>query len=270
MELPTFDEVPVREALLNAVAHRDYRLGGSVFVRQYPRRLEVGSPGGLPAGITPENILDRQKPRNRRLAEALARCGLIERSGQGMNLMFENAIRHGKPLPSFAGTSAHETRLTLHGGVESPAFVRFMDRLGDEILRAFSTHDFLALNYIHREQPLPEHLRQRPPALVSAGAVEIIGRGRGARYLLSHSLYAAMGQKGVRTRKRGLDTETKKALLEKHLRDQGETGAPLSELQQVLPADSKRSVQRLLEELRREKRIDLRGQRRWARWVRIE
>src|SRR5579885_3106814 len=54
VELPTFDEVSVREALLNAVAHRDYRLGGSVFVRQYPQRLEVVSPGGLPPGVTPE------------------------------------------------------------------------------------------------------------------------------------------------------------------------------------------------------------------------
>jgi ATP-dependent DNA helicase RecG len=82
MDLPTFDEVPVREAVLNALAHRDYRLGGSVFVRQYAKRLEVVSPGGLPPGITPENIIDQQNPRNRRLAEALAKCGLIERSGR--------------------------------------------------------------------------------------------------------------------------------------------------------------------------------------------
>jgi ATP-dependent DNA helicase RecG len=121
MDLLTFDEVPVREALLNAMAHRDYRLGGSVFVRQYPQRLEVVSPGGFPPGITAANVLDQQNPRNRRLAEALAKCGLIERSGQGMNLMFETAIRQGKALPSFAGTAAHEVRLTLDGKVSSPA-----------------------------------------------------------------------------------------------------------------------------------------------------
>jgi ATP-dependent DNA helicase RecG len=70
-DIPTFDEVTVREALLNAVCHRDYHLGGSVFVRQYPRRLEIVSPGGFPLGITPENIIDQQNPRNRRLAEVL-------------------------------------------------------------------------------------------------------------------------------------------------------------------------------------------------------
>jgi ATP-dependent DNA helicase RecG len=120
----TFDEESVRESVLNAVAHRDYRHGGSVFVRQYPKRLEVISPGGFPAGITPENILDGQNPRNRRLAEALAKCGLIERSGQGVNLMFENAVRQGKALPSFVGTTADEVRLTLEGAVQHPDMIR--------------------------------------------------------------------------------------------------------------------------------------------------
>ncbi len=166
VELPTFDEVTVREALLNAVAHRDYRLGGSVFVRQFAHRLEVVSPGGLPTGITPANILDQQNPRNRRLAEALAKCGLIERSGQGMNLMFESAIRQGKALPSFAGTSAHEVRLTLYGTVASPAFVRFIERLGEEKLKSFSTYDFLALDYLRREQSVPEHLKASLPSLI--------------------------------------------------------------------------------------------------------
>ncbi len=99
LKIPTFDEQVVREAILNAVSHRDYRLGGSVFVRQFPRRMEIVSPGGLPAGITPQNILDRQSPRNRRIAEAFARCGLIERSGQGINRMFEQSIKQSKPLP---------------------------------------------------------------------------------------------------------------------------------------------------------------------------
>lgn len=267
VELPTFAEVSIREALLNAVAHRDYRLGGSVFVRQYPHRLEVVSPGGFPPGITTSNVLDQQNPRNRRLAEALSKCGLIERSGQGMNLMFESAVREGKPLPSFAGTSAHEVRLTLEGTVRSPAFVRFMERLGEETLRSFSTYDFLALDYLHRDQPLPEHLAARLPGLIAIGAVESVGRGKGTRYLLSQRLYAEIGARGVYTRKRGLDHETNKALLEQHLRLRGDEGAPLSELRQVLPSESESGVQRLLNELRSEDRIFLRGKRRWARWV---
>jgi ATP-dependent DNA helicase RecG len=68
-------------------------------------------------------------------------------------------------------------------------------------------------------------------------------------------------------RKRGLDRETNKALLEQHLREQGEDGSPLSELRQVLPSESGRSIQHLLAELREEGRVALHGQRRWARWV---
>ena len=266
MDIPTFDERPVREGVLNAVAHRDYRLGGSVFVRQYPRRLEVVSPGGLPPGVTPANILDQQNPRNRRLAEALAKCGLIERSGQGMNLMFETAVRQSKPLPSFAGTSAHEVRLTLEGGVRDPAFVRFIERLGDEALRKFATRDYLVLEYLHREHEVPAELKDRLPELIRMGAVEVMGRGKGTRYLLSEGLYAALGAKGTHTRKKGLDRDTNKALLLKHLVKQGDGGAPLAELRQVLPALTEVAVQTLLQELRNDGQVVLEGQKRWARW----
>lgn len=163
-DIPTFDEVAVREALLNAVAHRDYRLGGSIFVRQYARRLEIVSPGGFPPGIAPDNILDQQNPRNRRLAEALARCGLIERSGQGLNLMVESAIRQSKPLPDFGGSSSHEVRLTLAGTVQDPTFIRFLERVGEERLRSFSTHDFLVLDALRRHQALRPALETRLPA----------------------------------------------------------------------------------------------------------
>jgi ATP-dependent DNA helicase RecG len=266
IELPTFDEVAVRESLLNAVAHRDYRLGGSVFVRQYAQRLEVVSPGGLPAGITTANILDQQNPRNRRLAEALAKCGLIERSGQGMNLMFESAIRQGKALPSFAGTSHHEVWLTLYGTIVSPAFARFIERLGNERLRSFSTYDFLALDYLRREQSVPEHLEACLPGLISAGAVESIGRGRGTRYILARGLYAALGGKGVYTRKKGLDRETNKALLLKHIQDNAKSGAQMEEFRQVLPALSRSQIQVLLRELRRDRLVHSVGATRAARW----
>lgn len=266
MDLPTFDEVPVREAVLNAVAHRDYRLGGSIFVRQFAKRLEIVSPGGLPPGITPENIIDEQNPRNRRLAEALGKCGLIERSGQGLNLMMESAVRQGKPLPSFAGTAAHEVRLTLEGGVRNPAFVRFMERLGEEKLRSFSTLDYLALERLEQGKALSTELRDRVPSLIAAGAVETIGRGKGVRYILSEALYATLGAKGTYTRQRGLDRNTNKALLVAHLTQQSPQGAPLAELRQVLPTLPESAVRDLLRELRDEGKLVLRGERRWARW----
>ena len=265
-ELPTFDEMPVREAILNAVCHRDYRAIGSVFVRQFARRLEVISPGGLPNGVTTENILEQQQPRNRRLAEAFAKCGLVERAGQGMNLIYEQAILHSKPLPDFTGTTAREVRLTLNGNITNPGFVRFLEKVGEERLAAFSTFDLLVLDLLQQGRPVPQNLRSRLPALVEEGIVETVGRGRGARYLLSKGLYQELGRKGTYTRKRGLDKQTNKELLVKHVQDNRTSGSPLAELQQVLPHLSESNVQRLLGELRAEGRVCLRGHRRWAKW----
>ena len=67
-DIPTFNERVIREAVLNAVSHRNYQLAGSIFVHQYRNRLVLESPGGFSLGITPENILYRQAPRNKRIA----------------------------------------------------------------------------------------------------------------------------------------------------------------------------------------------------------
>jgi len=265
-ELPTFDERPVREAILNAVCHRDYHAAGSVFLRQFSRRLEVISPGGWPPGVTTENVLDQQQPRNRRLAEAFSKCGLVERAGQGMNLMFERAIMQSKPLPDFTGTVAHEVRITLQGTVGNPAFIRFLEKVGQESLASFSTHDFLILDLLQREEPVPDDLKPRLANLKEHGIIESVGRGRGTRYLLSRRFYAEAGQKGTYTRKRGLDREANKALLLQHLLENAPTGSPLSELHQVLHDLSESLVQRLLNELREEGKVLLSGKRRWAKW----
>jgi ATP-dependent DNA helicase RecG len=269
-EIPTFDEAVIREAILNAFCHRDYRLPGSVFVRQFSRRLEVTSPGGFPPGITPENVLDEQNPRNRRLAEALGRCGLIERSGQGMNLMFERCIRQSKPLPDLTGTTDREVRLVLNGNITDPAFLRFMERLGEETLAGFNTRDMLLLDLLHRTDSIPAEYRNRAQRLIELGVIETVGRGRGTRYLLSRRFYTAMGRPGVYTRRRGLDREEHKALLLKHLRGVGKSGSPISELQQVLPSVSRSHLKRLLDEMRSEGAVTLRGERRWARWVAVD
>ncbi|MEI6242391.1 MAG: ATP-binding protein [Chlamydiota bacterium] len=71
----------------------------------------IPSPGGFPYGISAENILWKQHPRNRRIAEVFLKCGLVERSGQGANLMFKETICQGKFLPNFDHTD--ETQVFL-------------------------------------------------------------------------------------------------------------------------------------------------------------
>lgn len=265
-DIPTFEERSVREAVLNAISHRDYQLGGNVFVRQYPRRLTIESPGGFPIGITVENVLDRQSPRNRRIAEVFAKCGLVERSGQGMNLMFERSIQHGKPRPDFTGTDNYNVVLTLRGQVQDFRFLQFLERVGRETQVSFGTHDFLVLDLVHREQTVPDSLRQCLQKLLELGAVERVGRGRGTRHILSRRFYAVLRKKGVYTRKKGLDRETNKALLLKHIRDNAKEGSTLAELRQVLPSLSRASVQWMLRQLKDEGHLYLKGRTKAARW----
>jgi ATP-dependent DNA helicase RecG len=265
-DIPTFSEAAIREAILNAVSHRDYRLGESVFVRQFPRRIEIVSPGGFPPGVTEGNILWRQSPRNRRIAETFAKCGLVERSGQGVNRMFEECIKESKPCPDFAGSDDYQVSLRLSGEVQDPAFLRFLERVGREKVSSFTTEDLLVLDLINREEPVPDELRSCLEGLREQGVVETFGRGRGARHILSRRFYGFLGKRGVYTRKRGLDRAANKALLFEHIKDNRSEGSPLRELMQVLPALSRRQVQRLLTELRDEGLAHCTGRTRTGRW----
>ena len=265
-EVSTFDEKVLREAVLNAFCHRDYRDNRSVFVRQYCARIDVTNPGGFPPGITPANILDEQNPRNRRLAEALARCGLVERAGQGLDLMVSRSVRQGKPAPDFSKSMPHEVRLTLDGRITDPQFLAFLEHVGRRALSSFSAHDLLVLDHLHREDKVPPELRSRLPRLIRLGVVESVGRGRGTRYLLSRKAHAALGSSGTYTRQRGLDRAQNKALLLKHIEGSAETGAKFEEFQQALPGLSRDQVQTLVRELKREGLVVSRGATKAARW----
>jgi ATP-dependent DNA helicase RecG len=139
--------------------------------------------------------------------------------------------------------------------------------LGEEALSRFQTLDFLALDALSRGQILTESMKARLPALVDAGAVESVGRGKGMRFFLSRELYQEMGEPGSYTRRKGLDHETNKALLIQHLSNCGGMGAPMKELEQVLPAQSRTSIRRMLSELQGEGRVVLVGTKSASRWL---
>jgi ATP-dependent DNA helicase RecG len=266
LDIPTFSEASTREAILNAVGHRDYRNQGSVFIRQFPRRLEIVSPGGFPPGISVENIIDRQSPRNRRLVDSFARCGLVERAGQGFNRIYEESIRQGKSLPDFTHTDAYQVALTFHGELQDPLFLQFLEKIGRDRSTLFTTHELLVLDLVRREQTVARELRPMLQSLVDEGIIERLGRGRGVRYLLSRRYYRAAGKSGIYTRKKGLDRETNRQLLLKHIRESGSEGAPLKELHQVLNFLSGGQVRFLLQGLKSEGKITMRGYARGARW----
>ena len=101
---PTF---AVREALVNALCHRDYKLTGRrVEVRQFDDRLEISSPGGLPGYMTLDNIVEEHFSRNPRLVNGLFEWGYIEQLGLGIDRMIEEMVQSGHPMPDLQGRPA--------------------------------------------------------------------------------------------------------------------------------------------------------------------
>lgn len=171
-----------------------------------------------------------------------------------------------KPLPDFSRTSEHSVWLTLHGEIQDPEFLRFLEEVGRERLATFSIEDFLVVDLVHREQPVPARLAARLSYLLDQGVLERVGRGRGVHYLLSRRFHRFLGKGGVYTRRRGLDRETNKTLLLRHIEGTSETGSRLEELQQVLPGLSRDQVRTLLRELKQGGLIEVRGITNAARW----
>lgn len=266
-DIPTFNERVVREAILNAVSHRNYQMSGSVFIRQYPSRLVIESPGGFPHGVSLENILDRQVPRNRRIAEILALCGFVERSGQGMNLIYELSIKEAKQLPDFTGSDVNFVVLTLNGLVIDAKMLSVIKRIGDERMESLATIDLLTINALYHNFPLTDGMKARLKHLIEMGLVEHIGR---KSYVLARSLYEAVGEAGVHTRIVGLDRETNKELILKHVRQNGQKGTPFKEFYQVLPGLSRGQLQALVNALRKEGRIYCEGRTSAARWFAVD
>lgn len=266
-DIPTFNERVVREAILNAVSHRNYQMGGSIFIRQYRDRLTVESPGGFPNGISLDNILNRQLPRNRRIAEILALCGLVERSGQGMNIIYELSVREAKELPDFTDTDDNFVSITLHGLVLDVNMLSLINRIGNDQMETLSTEDFLVINALYHGTPITDNLRNRLKRLTDMGITEHVGH---SKYVLARGLYAVAGKSGVHTRIVGLDRDTNKELLLKHIRENGSNGAPFKELQQVLPGLSRGQITTLLRELRKDKYITCIGQTSAAKWIAAE
>ncbi len=203
------DEAVYREALLNALTHRDYQSRDAVHVHLYPNRLDILNPGGLPGGITPGNILRHQpKRRNPLLADVLARLGLIEQAGVGVDKMFGLMLRHGKEPPEFT-TYPDAVELSLHSMGFDAEFVRFVARKQEE-LQTLSLDMLIVLSVLAREgeatrAALARALQlaeDRTPRLLrqmeDTRLIERAGVGRGIAYLLGPEAREALQQASLR------------------------------------------------------------------------
>ncbi|MEM7128334.1 MAG: ATP-binding protein [Chloroflexota bacterium] len=186
-EYPTF---AVREALVNAVAHRDYRLNGrSIEIRMYTDRLEITSPGGLPAHITIDNIVEEHYSRNPRLVNGLYQWGYIEELGLGVDRMIEDMMAMGHQPPTFEAKSHRFTVILYNRRETVQAVPKWESNMNERQMKALQyMKEHKSINNRQYREICPnvgaETLRLDMVDLVNKGIILKIGEKRGTRYIL--------------------------------------------------------------------------------------
>lgn len=183
-----------------------------------------------------------------------------------MNRIFESCIRESKQAPDFTNSDDYHFCITLRGAIQHPEFLRVLERIGKERVLSFSLDDFIVLQAVFEEKPIQPRFIKSLHMLLDEGIIEKHAGQRKKPYVLSRRLYAAIGKPGVHTRRAGLDKNTNKELLLKHIRESEPDGAKMEEFLQVLPAFNRRMIQNLLYALRKESRIYCSGAKKGARW----
>jgi len=188
-EQPEYPGFAVREALVNAIAHRDYRLTGRrVEIRMFEDRLEVISPGGLPGYITVDNIVEEHFSRNPRVVAGLFQWGYIEELGLGIDRMIEEMLQHGHPSPEFKSTPYSFT-VTLRNTRERRLAPAWEHNMNERQMRALAyLREFGRItNREYRDlcpSVSPETLRLDLSDLVDKNLLLKVGDKRGTYYIL--------------------------------------------------------------------------------------
>lgn len=257
-----FDQKSVREAVLNAFAHRDYEERGSIFIEVTPQSFIIKSPGRFLPGVSSENILDVQgKWRNRLLMETLGKIGLVERYGHGLDRIFRKAISEGKGSPTIEELTTGSVQLTIPTQVKDEKFVTFLERVSREKQMAFDfVKDLVFLDDIRENQTSGDV--ERKERFLKMGILEKVGRGRGIKYVLSRDLYDLLDKKGEYTRKKWLAKDQQKEVLWSFFQHH-KKGRMADFRDGVFEGKlNNRQILRLLELLKAEEKVEFDGPRR--------
>ena len=262
-EIWAFDEKSIREAVHNAVMHRDYSVKGrSVFIKASPQAFIIESPGGFFPPVNLENFLFEKSWRNRLLAESFGKIGFAERSSQGLDDIFEKAIRDGKGFPDLSKSDSHTVRLSIPAQVKDKDFILYLERVTNERQVNLSFEEICELEKIRENQKV-DNIGSKNKFL-QLGIIEQVGRTSGARYILSHQYYLHEGKSGLYTRLRGLSREHKKELILQHLK-KNERGYA-RDFKDAFGELNATDISNLLRELKQNGKIVHEGSRRTGYW----
>ena len=200
LEIEDFSEKVFQEALLNALAHRDYLNTGAIYVKHYPDRIVIENPGSFPEGITEKNIITHPStPRNKLIAETLQRLKYVQRTGQGVDIIFREMISSGKPYPQYQAYNEAVT-LTIFSSIDDVSFVKFIASEQDRLQRILPLSELMVLRYLTDNKRIVlsemQELTQLPVAearkccnnLIKDGLIMLAGK----EYMLTAKVYDAL------------------------------------------------------------------------------
>ena len=259
--VPAYSQTAFREALANALTHRDYTQRGAIHVQWSVDQLEISSPGGFPEGIRIDNLLVAPPhPRSAVLADAFKRVGLVERTGRGINRMFAEQLRVGRPAPDYGRTTDQAVVAILPGGPANLAMTKWVleqeqrDRpltlpelqILSELLRErrATTAELAALT--QRTESETRNLLSR---MVERGWVEARGEGKGRTWHLSASVYRVLESSAGYVRVRGFEPLQQEQMILAFVSAHGRiTRAQAADLCAIAPEQASRVLRRLAQE----------------------
>jgi len=216
--VPDYSTIGFREALNNALLHRDYTRLDAVYVQWQPDHLLITSPGGFPVGITAENLLVHEpKPKNPRLAAACKRIGLVEQTGRGVDKIYMGQLRYGRPVPDYTRSDSTGVRVVIRGGKPSLDFSAFVFTQ-EKADTPLTLDELILLNTLFFERrvnaEIAGRLIQRGTAegravlekLHERGMIEGVDGGKGRSYHLNADFYRRFGQPEGYVRAHGISS----------------------------------------------------------------
>ena len=200
--IPEFSEAAFREGLINAFCHRDYSILQSVRVAVEDEGLTISSPGGFIEGVNLDNLLTVEPHgRNPVLTDALKRIGLAEKTGRGIDRIFEGSIVYGRPLPDYSETTPAYVKLFIQRAEPDLAFARMISNEENRLGRSLPINSLLILSALRMQRRLNIHeltsavhlnevrVKANVEKLVEAGLVEAVGSNKARSYILSSKVY---------------------------------------------------------------------------------
>lgn len=272
--VPAFDEVVVRELLVNALAHRPYTQRGDIFLNLHPDRLEVVNPGLLPLGVTPHNILHTTVRRNEHLARLFHDLKLMEREGSGFDKMFEVLLSQGRPAPE--PTELHDrVQVTVRRRIIKPEVIDFLAK-ADQTYQ-LTQRERIALGLLAQQDAMTARELVSALELTSVESlqpwlkrplewelVRSIGRTQATRYFIDPELLRSLDFAASTTLKR-IEPHRLLALIVEDVGRYPRTR--IGEIHQRIGAEVPRSrIRRSLEQLVREGRLYQEGVRSGTRY----